>query len=198
MKCKTVQHWILLAGTGELSIRRRRKLDTHVADCTTCRQWREAYAAIETRAHEAMMSGSPSESVLVNIRREARVQATQGRPAARLTLWLRPAYGVLAAVTLCLMVIAGWWLRPHAHTFGEEAQLSAILLMLSDDTNMWVQTDSALPAPPSLESLAQALLLLQGLNEDVADLELTDSGEAHPATDPLSRNSYGPQARRYG
>lgn len=198
MKCKTTERWIVLEGSGELSARRQRRLAAHLVQCEGCRQWREACDVIETRARDVLVNGEPSETVLANIRREARVRATDKRPTVWLAPWMRPVYGLAA---LCVVLIGGWWMRPDPEVFGGEAQLQTILLMLSDETNMFAQVSSTLSdeavGQTALETLAQDLLLLQGLDEEYTDAELRDPGEEPLATDPLSRSSFVPQAKRY-
>jgi hypothetical protein len=203
MKCTTIERWILLERTGELSAGRRQRLAAHVAACAHCRAWREAAAAIEDAAREALTHGEPSQRVLVNIRREARVRAAAPHHAIRLTPWLRPAYGLATVAALCLVLVGGWWLRPDPNGFGGEEQLSTILLMLTRETDDTLAEAAAdLPADAeqtaSLDTLAQELLVLQGLDADYTETELSTPGEAPQATDPLTRSNRVSPTERYG
>jgi hypothetical protein len=212
MKCATIERWILLGGTSHggatgwsklVAARRARKVEAHLDQCADCRQWFEDYQAIRAMAAEALADGEPSEKVLTNIRREARVRADE--PHAHTgwaTPWLRPAYGLATVAALCLVLIGGWWLKPDPEGFGREAQLSTILLMLSEET-VDLDSDSApLPADmeemASLDALAQQLLTLQGLDDSYTDAELSTQVEAPQATDPLTRSSAASRAERYG
>jgi predicted anti-sigma-YlaC factor YlaD len=187
MKCKTLQRRMLLNATATL------RIEAHLARCAACRQWRADVAAIETLARETFRAGEPSERVLVNIRREARLRAPESRPVRRHANGWRPAFG-LAAAALCVLA-GGLWMRPAPEAMGGEAQLSAILLMLQDETD---SLTNGLPRAASLDSVARALLMLQGLDADYTESELTTLGEAPRATIPLTRSNPSPHAERYG
>ncbi|MBL7076656.1 MAG: zf-HC2 domain-containing protein [Kiritimatiellae bacterium] len=200
MKCTTIERWILLGGQAS---RRKRRIDAHLEGCPACRQWLEDYRKISVLTEAALPSGEPSQKVLTTIQREARVRV--GEPRAR-TNWimplLRPAYGLATVAALGLVLIGGWWLKPDPNGFGSEAQLSTILLMLTEET-VDLDSDTA-PAPAdveamaSLDALAERLLTLQGLDDTYTDAELSTPGEAHQATDPLTRSSAASRSERYG
>ena len=199
MKCNTTERWMLLNQAGELSPRKMQRMQTHVAQCTACQEWHAALCAIEVRTTGIMAGGEPSAAVVANIKREARVHADLPAPGERLAPWLRPAYGLAAVAALCLLLVGTHGLRPTPTGAGGEAELSMILLMLTEGTNSVGQAATASPhdAPASLERLGHDLLVLQGWDEDYGDAELSVPGEALPATAPLTHSTPALPAREY-
>ncbi|MBT7067888.1 MAG: hypothetical protein HN919_16435 [Verrucomicrobia bacterium] len=190
---------MLLNQAGELSSRKMERMHTHMAQCTACREWHAALLAIEVNAHEGVASGEPSATVVANIRREARRHADLPAAGARGTPWLRPAYGLAAVAALCVVLVGAHWLRPAPAGGGGEAELSMILVMLTEGTNRvgQVATPSPQDTPASLERLGHDLLVLQGWDEDYSEAELSIPGEALPATAPLTHSTPALPAREY-
>ncbi len=202
---------------------RTRRIETHIESCASCRQWREDLRTISAMAQAGLSSGEPSSTVLTNIRREARIRAAEshnhangllpsfvGRlPAVALAKAglfacsiARPSLGIATVAALCLVLVGAWWLRPDPNGFGADAQLSAILLMLSEETTD-LDSDSESPtsdmeALASLDALAQQLLTLQGLDDSYTEAELSTQDEELQATDPLTHSSDAFRAERYG
>lgn len=197
---------------------RARRIQAHLPGCESCRRWLEDYRTIGEITEPVLLSGEPSEKVLTNIRREARIRAPEphthtrwrGLPfvvrssAVRLFALrpVRPLYGLATVAALCLILIGGWWLKPDPNGFGSEAQLSTILWMLSEETEVVGSETASLPtdmeAAASLDALAQQLLTLQGLDESYTEAELSTPGGVPQATDPLTRSSAASRAERYG
>ncbi|NQU41260.1 MAG: zf-HC2 domain-containing protein [Lentisphaerae bacterium] len=201
MRCKTIERWTLLDRTGELSPRRHGRLQTHLKACDHCRAWRDSTEAITAAAHGALATGTPSEVTMVNIRREARLRAREAARKRPLTLWLRPISG-LAAAALCLIAMGGWWMRPTPDPFDGQAQLSTILMMLTEEAMGSEGGGTTLPAtadePLSLDALASELLALQGMDASYTEAELREPGGVPQATDPLTRSRPALPARIYG
>ncbi len=229
MKCRTVERWMLRdkqphakdeqpnsrtappslrlwraseLRTKEISGWRERRIETHIESCAACRQWREDYQKLSAIAETALPCGEPSEKVLVNIRREARVRAAEPHAHTGWSMpWLRPAYGLATIAALCMVLIGGWWPRPDPNGFESEAQLSTILMMLEETADPIAETASLpieIEAVASLDAVAQQLLTLQGLDDGYTDAELSTPGEVPQATDPLTRSSGVSRAERYG
>lgn len=192
MKCHTSEQWMLLEQTGELSPRRARRMEQHLAECTACREWHAALRVVETCTAKGMPHGDPSATTLATIKRTARQHIDRPGYRHMPAPWLRPAYGLAAVAALCLVLIGSHWISPTPAGAGGEVQLSMILLMLTEETNSEGNEGSpTLPgdAPVSLESLGQDLLVLQGWDEDYGEGELNAPSEALPATTPLTRST---------
>ncbi|MDP6630470.1 MAG: hypothetical protein QGH42_12360 [Kiritimatiellia bacterium] len=188
--------------TRMVSARRSRKVEAHLKLCAACKQWLADYQAIQQLAANALPDGQPSEKVLINIRREGRVQTADAPAHKGATPWLRPAYGLATVAAVCLVLVGAWWMKPDQVGFGNEAQLSTIMLMLSEDTVSLDEETTALSADveevASLDTLAQQLLTLQGLDAGYTEAELSTPVEELPATDPLTRSTSAFRAGRYG
>ena len=200
MRCDTIQRWLLLETTGELSPRRHAQLQEHVADCDDCRAWRDSMAILTAGTRDALASAEPSQATLDNIRREARLRADDAPHQDHLAPWLRPAFA-LATAALCLIAIGGWWMRPEPTAFCGQAQLNTILRMLEEESTVIDQVAATvtIPAdePLSLDALAAELLTLQGLDETYTEAELREPGVEPPATAPLTHSTPAPPARIY-
>jgi predicted anti-sigma-YlaC factor YlaD len=210
MKCSTVERWILRdedaadSQTGEQLSWRQKRIQSHLNGCAACRQWLEDYRKIALLAEADLPAGGPSQTVLTNIRREARVRAAEPDAHTGWAMpWLRPAYGLATVAALCLVLVGGWWLRPDPNGFGNEAQLSTILLLMTEEAED-VDSEKEPPLPSeveeiaSLDALAEQLLMLQGLDAGYTDVELSSQDEVPQATDPLTRSSAASRAERYG
>jgi hypothetical protein len=211
MKCETIERWMLLGSPADgeamgwtriVSARRTRKVEGHLEQCDACKQWLADYQVMQTLAADALPNGQPSEKVLANIRREGRVRIADGPARAGATPWLRPAYGLATVAAACLVLVGAWWMKPDPNGFGGEAQLSTIMLILSEDTASLDEETAALSADveevASLDTLAQQLLTLQGLDAEYTEAELSTPVEELPATDPLTRSTSAFRAGRYG
>ncbi len=224
MKCITIQRWMLLdaqpnsrtteqpnyEGTGSW---RKRRIRNHLDDCPSCRAWREGYRRISQMATEALSTGEPSEKTLINIRREARVRvaephtrATWGVPAFVARLFgcssIRPLYALTTVAAVGLVLVGAWWIKPSPNGAESVAQLRTIMLMLSKETASLdggtTTLSDDLEEVASLDTLAQQLLTLQGLDAEYTETELSTPVEALPATDPLTRSTSAFRAERYG
>lgn len=185
---------------------RRRRIDRHAAQCAACRQWRNDYRAIQILAAETYPERMPSETVMVNIHREARIRAANPpRGTGRTVLLRRPVYGLATVMALCLVMIGAWWLKspPDGGATANDHKLNTILLMLSDEAALVDASGvplavDAVDDNAALESLGQQILDLQGLDGSYTEAELSTPFASPQATDPLTRNTSASHAERYG
>jgi|GEM_PF-2676155 len=125
MKCTKAEQRLLLADSGELADRRERVLEQHVAGCEDCRHFQHALQ--EAKSHFPTV-GAPSEKVVQNIQREARILA----PAYQQTkvFYWKPAFALAATVFIGLGIFFAA-VRPD--TVGLELMMADTDLLESDD-----------------------------------------------------------------
>lgn len=97
MKCTDVEKLILLEDSGEMAQKRAGSLAAHLHDCESCRRFQ--HALIEAKEEFPTLAG-PSETTLQNIKREARMQAPQGKRASAYH-W-KPALAMAASVLIAV------------------------------------------------------------------------------------------------
>jgi len=108
MRCHRARKWMTAAVDGELSPRRRRALDGHLAACAACRRelavTERMLAALEGLPMEAAVSARLEQATLRRVRLAAADEAERA-PASRWRLWLPlPAFALATAAVLVLAI----------------------------------------------------------------------------------------------
>ena len=108
MRCQRAKKWMAAAVDGELSPRRRRALDGHLATCAACRRELAAtermLTALEGLPMEAAVPASLEQATLRRVRLAAADEAERA-PARRWTRWLPlPAFALATAAVLVLAI----------------------------------------------------------------------------------------------
>jgi hypothetical protein len=108
MRCQRAQKWMAAAVDGELSPRRRRALDDHLAVCAACgcelAVTERMLTALEGLPMEAAVSPSLEQATLRRVRLAAADEAERA-PARRWTRWLPlPAFALATAAVLALAI----------------------------------------------------------------------------------------------
>ena len=106
MRCHRARKWMTAAVDGELSPRRRRALDGHLAACAACRRelavTERMLAALEGLPMEAAVSARLEQATLRRVRLAAADEAERA-PASRWARWLPlPAFALATAAVLVL------------------------------------------------------------------------------------------------
>ncbi|TMB56374.1 MAG: hypothetical protein E6J60_06025, partial [Deltaproteobacteria bacterium] len=108
MRCQRAQKWMTAAVDGELSARRRRALDGHLAACAACRRelavTERMLTALEGLPMEAAVSARLEQATLRRVRLAAADEAERA-PASRGARWLPlPAFALATAAVLVLAI----------------------------------------------------------------------------------------------
>src|SRR5947207_3085019 len=108
MRCQRARKWMTAAVDGELSPRRRRALDGHLAACAACRRelavTERMLTALEGLPMEAAVSARLEQATLRRVRLAAADEAERA-PASRWTRWLPlPAFALATAAVLVLAI----------------------------------------------------------------------------------------------
>lgn len=101
MKCNEAEKWILLDDSGELSDKHGDALAAHLRDCNDCRSFRQILT--EARNPANLPAEEPSETILNNIKREARRLAPETK-RAKILYW-KPALAMAASVMILLGLV---------------------------------------------------------------------------------------------
>lgn len=167
MNCNRFQKDILLNSSGELSQKGQQTLSKHLADCDSCRNYRDQMLTDVKAMGDLLPSGEPSSTVMAHIRERAQ-EATE---EPRAILFPKPFMPALAAVAACLVIIGGIWIamRP-AISYERIDELGEILSMTSSEE--WEATNVN---GPDVSDLAEQLLEMEGFGDDsFIDLQLED------------------------
>ncbi len=108
MRCQRARKWMTAAVDGELSPRRRRALDGHLAACAACRRelavTERMLTALEGLPMEAAVSARLEQATLRRVRLAAADEGERA-PASRWTRWLPlPAFALATAAVLVLAI----------------------------------------------------------------------------------------------
>jgi anti-sigma factor RsiW len=108
MRCQRARKWMTAAVDGELSPRRRRALDGHLAACAACRRelavTERMLTALEGLPMEAAVSARLEQATLRRVRLAAADEAERA-PASRWRRWLPlPAFALATAAVLVLAI----------------------------------------------------------------------------------------------
>jgi len=97
MKCTEAEKWILLQDSAEDSGKHGGALAAHLHDCKSCQRFQHALSL----SHDSVLATEdPSETVLNNVKREARRQAPE--PKKALLFYWKPALAAAASVMIAL------------------------------------------------------------------------------------------------
>ena len=116
MKCETIEQYILLEQSGELSDSQKRELDTHVEGCEQCRAFRTDSVLLSELARVPEHETVVSEHTIYRIGQEAQSTImTQAKPRGHrvfaprkqepVFLFWRP---ILACAAALLLIVAAW------------------------------------------------------------------------------------------
>ena len=178
MNCRQAEQWLLLRDAGELSFRKRLRLEEHLAGCAHCRAYRDGLGRVITAARRSLPTGAPAAQTLAAIREAARTGIPMRQTAAWIwsgTVW-RP---VLAAAAIILLCLGGWrWLAGRVSSPGGPAvaweqpavksvspagadndDLAALLL----EDEVMIEQVSDVARRQEVSALDRDLLLLEGL-----------------------------------
>ena len=97
MKCNEAEKWILLKDSSELATKHEGALVVHLHDCEACRRFQ--YALLKSQDGFKILA-EPSETILDNIKREARRLAPEPKQA-KVFYW-KPALAMAATILIGL------------------------------------------------------------------------------------------------
>jgi hypothetical protein len=173
MNCQNAERAILLAETGELSDRKLRELDGHLATCAACAQYRRSARGIVASARESRPAAEPSPTVMTRIR-----AAAAQRPVSRFVLFRQPVVQVLAYAA-ALAVLAGGWFVFFPGSSPKAAPLnvfSTIMHATAETTPAAVDARGNAARELEVRTLARELLTMEGLvDEEVVEMEAPDA-----------------------
>src|SRR5438093_6364144 len=107
MRCRRAQRWMVVAVDGELTLRRRRTLERHVATCPPCRSELAATEAVLERVTGlATMCDVPSRLEQATLRRVRLLAAAEEERAAARGWWAGVRAPVLALATAAVVIVA--------------------------------------------------------------------------------------------
>jgi hypothetical protein len=166
MNCERWQHQVLLAESGELSDDERPALETHLAGCPACRDFRAASSALADAVRPALRHGEPSAAAMAAISEEAASRAGRSR-----LLVFRPFVFQLAACAAAFALVVGGWLllQPRPESGPDTIhQVGSLLTMVSDRhaDGSGVPAATASDNDARLRTLARELLRMEGLAVD--------------------------------
>jgi anti-sigma factor RsiW len=177
MHCDDGEILILLAQSGELSPRKRRRLEAHLAACGRCRGSRAGLERISAASRGLLPDKAPGAAVLERIRLAAQVAAN--RP--RRIFFRRPAFPSLAAAAAAALLIGSWLALAPARRLARISEMHALLNVVSEQA-LPLRAAERQPAEAALRALADDLLILEGLSVETTGPEV--SGEATPPSAP--------------
>jgi anti-sigma factor RsiW len=172
---------LLLEQSGELSARRARRLEGHLAGCATCRAHRAMLRTLLAETGRTFAACEPSAAAAAAVRRMAAAGIRPRRP-----VYLRPSVQVLAYAALLTLFLGGWVFNAASHRERRRAKLDAALAIVAvaaEDVNDGKN--------PTLHDLARQLIDMEGLTDDSDALELLNAIGAPPPTAFQARNTRG-------
>lgn len=185
MNCESAQNGILLSHTGELSSGLERELQSHLAECASCRQYKTGTERLAALARKTLPTAEPSREV------RERILAAGKRAAAKRPVlffrftsagWLSAAAGFLfIAAGSCVFFIAH--ARRNAEEHGQRvSQLSTIMAMMVAEDDAAVEAAAHGGARTDMRALARQILRVEGLTVDelAADEEISLDEDAPP------------------
>lgn len=188
MNCEKAQHYLPLLDCGELTGRRRLRVEEHLSHCSQCTAYREDYRQLLAAAGNSVAEDGPAPAVMTRIRAHAR-EAVQSRPI----IFRRPLVQVSAAAALLLVVLGTWSLLPSQRTRADRiGDVHAILAIAADGEDLIAEQGDG-DSDEMLRGLAKQLLRMEGLVED--DTSETEFWEPQ-ATIPQSHSTRGHPSRR--
>jgi hypothetical protein len=192
MNCNTIEQYILLESTGELSARQSVKLQHHVSQCANCRAFAQHLAAMQS-VFIANRIDAP-DAVVTSILKKSTHHPIPF-PASFRQL-PRSLMKIAATLVICL----GLWLLMHnVHTRTQPilpptsarlAEFSDIILAFTDPEQWINQWDDHQTSRLNIDELAQQILMTQGMYVEFAEEDETpNSYEERQPTTLLWRSS---------
>jgi hypothetical protein len=121
MNCKSFEEWIALYVEGDLDLSRRRKVESHLESCVSCKRFLKGLEASQAIVKE--LAAESLDQASFNLVRERVMQEVSRRQATRSAWWRffspgiaqwRPAWVAAMAVLVGLGFLLQWqlWRRP--------------------------------------------------------------------------------------
>jgi len=190
MNCKKTREKIWLAESQELDGAASAELEAHLAACAACREDRDQIREILARVDQALPAGEPSAWVMTRIRAAAAARAGTGR-----WVWRGPAVRVLAAAALLVVAAGVWWMTWSGARAERIRRVGTLLVMVSTEDRTDIAGTAGAGAETELRDVARELLILEGLADENGSDPFSPAWDIL-STDPLSRSSVAPDARR--
>ena len=190
MNCNEVEKLILLSQSGELSARKRQRLESHVAACAECRAFEAETALMATAARRAAaLDPRPVQAeILQRILRDA-----ERRPAAPVLTWA-PALRPLLAMAAGLVLIVGIWSLPNVRSLRSAknhaghnglGDLSSLLTLMIGADQEDSGAEAVAPASLTRGAMADRILFLQGMSVETPEPDVEEPSlpeELQPTT----------------
>lgn len=141
MNCRKAERWILLMSSGELSLRKRIRLERHISTCPRCRAYQDDIERILSVSQEALLSGEPGKDTLASIRHAALAgiskseTLTEERAVRRVVARWRP---LLACAALIMVCLAGWYILAQRQA---PTTITEVVAVLPDDESILTADD---------------------------------------------------------
>ena len=170
MKCEQARRAVLLAESGELGAGRSAGMQSHLAACPECSRFRDEYGCLLKAVVPVSVPETPRD-VLVSIRLAA------GKPARpAVIMFRRPAVRARAGAAVLLLVAGAWVTGSRSIRRTRIDHMHAIMAAVSESDSEALQET----ARPSLETLADQLLLMEGMAADDVTCSDWPTREAQP------------------
>jgi hypothetical protein len=125
MKCNEAEKWILLQDSNEMVAKHAGALAAHLHDCEPCRRFQHALVEAQNISQP---DSEPSETILANIKREARKLAPEIK-RSKIIVW-KPALVTAASLMIALGV---FFSNTSPDTIGLELLMSDTELLNMND-----------------------------------------------------------------
>lgn len=164
MNCEKMRNKILLAESGELTEREERKLESHLAVCADCQMYRENERKIVSAALNSQIVKDIPQDVLARI---CSAGKKRKKSEARIIVFRPIVMQVLAYAAVLALFVGGWTMLKYGNEQTSRMnEIGVILDMVSNDTMMDDEYESAINETSSLKELADQLLIIEGLMAD--------------------------------
>jgi len=176
MNCREIEHQLLLEGSDELSAARRMALERHVMTCAACQIRRNELARWSRFVRSTNGSGTPSDALVARVLAVA-ASERPNRPLIPFPVW-RAALAAAAALVIMVGFARLTVLRPADTTpiqtgAARLVEVSSLLGMLMEPDQDAADAHAAM-IKGDLQGFARQLLILEGLNADVAEEPVDD------------------------
>ncbi len=171
MKCRDIERELLLDGSGELSAARRAALERHFSACAACKDRRDEQDLWSRFVRSAPADQGPSNALVDRVMSGAATQRP-ARPLIEYPVW-RAALAVAAGLVILAGVATLLTVRPAATApvpvgAARLVEVSSFLGMLMEHNQDAAEAHAAMIGG-DLQGFAHQLLILEGLDADVAE-----------------------------